>query len=61
MQNGHSWAGHALCFAPLPTPASLPMETKQDVPDQQQSFNFTPSLQCAIQTPQYSYSPNDLM
>ena len=37
-------AGCALCSASLPTPAAIPMETKQDVSDQQQSLNFTPSL-----------------
>ena len=49
-------AGQALCSTSLPAPASIHMETKQDVPDQQQSFNFTPSLGCADQTHQYSYS-----
>ena len=49
-------AGRARCSASLPAPASIPMETKQDVPDQQQSLNLTPSLWCADQTPQYSYS-----
>ena len=33
--------GLALCSASLPTPASVPMETKQDVPDQLQSLNLT--------------------
>ena len=46
----------ALCFAPLPAPVSIPMETKQAVPDQQQSLNFISTLWCADQTPQYSYS-----
>ena len=32
------------------------METKQDVPDQQQSLNLTPLLWGADQTPQYSHS-----
>ena len=56
MPNGHSWGGSCSLLRSRPTPASIPMETKQDVPDQQQSFNFTPSLWCAIQTPQHSYS-----
>ena len=37
-------------------PESIPMETNQDVPNQQQSHNFTPTLRCANQNPQYSYS-----
>ena len=34
--------GQALCSASLLAPASICMEKKQDVPDQQQSLNFTP-------------------
>ena len=40
-------AGRARCSTSLPTPASIPMETKQDIPDQQQSLNFTLFLQSA--------------
>ena len=47
--------GHTLCSASLPAPVSVSMETKQDVSDQQQSPNFSPSLWCADQTPQDSY------
>ena len=47
---------HALCSASLPSPASVPMETKQDVADQQQSLNFTPSSWRGDQTPQNSNS-----
>ena len=43
-------AGRARCSTLLPTPASIPMETKQDIPDQQQSLNLTSSLWCANQT-----------
>ena len=46
--------GHALCSASLPAPASISMETSQDVPDQQQGLNLPPPLWCADQTPQYS-------
>ena len=34
-------AGRALRSPSLPTPASVPMETEQDVPDQPQSLNLT--------------------
>ena len=34
-------AGRALCSPSLPTPVSVPMETKQDVPDQLQTLNLT--------------------
>ena len=44
------------CSLLLSAPVSVPMETKQDVPDQQQSLTFTPSLWRADQTSQYSYS-----
>ena len=36
MPNGHFWGG--TCSASLPTPASVSMETKQDIPGQQQSL-----------------------
>ena len=57
MPNGHTWGGTCslLCFTACP-PVSVPMETKQAVPDQQQSLNFIPTLWCPDQTPQYSYS-----
>ena len=32
--------GRALCSTSLYTPASVPMETKQDIPDQQQSLDY---------------------
>ena len=51
--NWHSWGG--TCSASLPAPVSVSMETKQDVTDQQQSPNLTPSSWCADQTPQDSY------
>ena len=37
-------------------PMSVPMKTKQAVPDQQQSLNFILPLWCAEQAPQYCYS-----
>jgi len=38
MQKGHFLGRHALCSSSLPTPASVYMETKQDIPDKQQSL-----------------------
>ena len=35
MPKGHFLGGHALCSSSLPTPASISMETKQDIPDKQ--------------------------
>jgi len=40
-------AERALCSSSLPTSASIPMETKQDVLDKQQSLKFSP-LYCAL-------------
>ena len=45
MPSGHSWGG--TCSLPRFTayPSVRPHGNKQDIPDQQQSLNFTPSLQ----------------
>ena len=55
LSDGRSW-GRMCSLLHLTACPCVPMETKQDVPDQQQSLNFTPCSWRGDQTPQNSYS-----
>ena len=54
MLNGQTSGWACSRFRFTPSPCVHPRGNKTNVPDQQQSLTFTPSLWCADQTPQYS-------